>query len=312
MDYHLWRFSLGGNPFDRTSQVFLCEWDAENREVEDDDGIPAAGVRLDETLQNPGDILHYVYDYGDNWELRIRLEDVLPALENGSYAVAVDGRRAAPPEDCGGTRDRDGLAEILESPAAFDLDAINAQLRSPFMVLTEHDFDKRLVELVGRLANSPVGEDLSRRSGLLVADPGRPEHQELRESLKAFHWFLDRAADGGIPLTAAGYLKPAQVEAAANVVPAVGGWIGKANRENDTTPVLHFRKALQSLGLLRKHNDKLLLTRAGSAAQQATELLWNHLADRLVPTGQGFETDVTLSMLAYAAMRAGSQPPSMT
>ena len=40
------------------------------------------------------------------------------------------------------------------------------------------------------------------------------------------------------------------------------GWIGQANREIDTTPVLHFRKALQALGLVRKHKGSLLLTRA--------------------------------------------------
>jgi hypothetical protein len=105
-DSHLWRFSLGGDPFSSSSQVFLCPWDVEEGDFEDDGGIPAAAIRLDETLQVPGEILSYDYDYGDNWELTLRLEHVLPAAAGTPSAVAVDGRRAAPPEDCGGLRTR--------------------------------------------------------------------------------------------------------------------------------------------------------------------------------------------------------------
>jgi hypothetical protein len=96
-DSHLHRFSLGGDPFDRASQLFLCPYDVEEGEEDDAGGIPASGVRLDETLQEPGDVLHYVYDYGDSWDLTLRLEHVLPASPDSPPAVAVGGRRAAPP-----------------------------------------------------------------------------------------------------------------------------------------------------------------------------------------------------------------------
>src|SRR6478672_3220301 len=78
-DSHLHRFSLGGGGFDRHSQHFLCPYDVQDNDFDDDDGIPAADTRLDETLSATGDVLHYLYDYGDNWELTIRLEQVLPA-----------------------------------------------------------------------------------------------------------------------------------------------------------------------------------------------------------------------------------------
>jgi len=52
-DSHLYRFSLGGGPFDVGSQLFLCPWDAEEGE---DDGVAAAQVRLDETVQEAGDV----------------------------------------------------------------------------------------------------------------------------------------------------------------------------------------------------------------------------------------------------------------
>jgi Plasmid pRiA4b ORF-3-like protein len=308
-DSHLWRFSIGGDPFDASSQLFLCTWDDEEGEIEDEGGIPASTVRLDEAVQVPGEILSYVYDYGDNWELIVQLEHVRPAAPGMPSAVAVDGRRAAPPEDCGGCRTADELAEVLEDPSLFDVDEINEALQAPFIVLREHGLDRRLVNLIDRLTYSPVGEDLSSRALSLLREHPRPDDETLGASLKPFIWFLDRAADAGIPLTANGYLKPADVTAAAELLPTMHEWIGKANREIDTTPVLHFRKTLQSLGLLRKHKGTLQLTRAGRVAQLDRQGLWDRLVDRLVPSTDGFDTDATLLLLAYAATSPDTELP---
>jgi hypothetical protein len=309
-DTHLWRFSLGGDPFNRASQLFLCQWDVEEGDVGDAGGIPASEVRLAETMLDPGDVLYYAYDYGDGWELTLRLEESRPLAPDGAAAVVIDGRRGAPPEDCGGRLDADSLAEVLEDPASFDLAAINQALESPSMLLIGHGFDRRLTDLVYRLTYNPnVGEDLSARALALIADPGPPDNQELSTSLRSFAWFLDRAGDDGLALTAAGYLKPDDVYAAAQVVPTMAGWIGKANRENDARPILHFRKALQSIGLLRKHKGTLRLTRSGAAAREAREELWNHLADKLAPAKGGFDTDATLLLLLYAATSADAEIP---
>lgn len=308
-DTHLWRFSLGGEPFGRAGQAFLCPWDVEEGDFEDDGAVPASEVRLDETMQDIGDALHYVYDYGDNWELTLRLEDVSATPADCPSAVIVAGRRAAPPEDCGGITDGAELAELLEDPESIDIEALNTSLRSPYIALTEHNLDRRLVDLIDRLAYSPLGDDLQTRAVAVMADPGPPDAKELADSFRAFRWFLDRAAEAGIPLTAAGYLRPADVAAVARVLPTMGGWIGKANRESETTPVLRFRKVLQSLGLVRKHKGVLRLTRAGASAQQAPEELWNHLADRLVPAADGFDTDAALLLLAYAVTSAESEIP---
>jgi hypothetical protein len=308
-DTHLWRFSLGGDPFSTSSQVFLCPWDVEEGEFEDEGGIPAAAVRLDEAIQAAGETLSYAYDYGDNWELALRLESVLPAAADTPSAIVVDGRRAAPPEDCGSRRTVDELAEVLEDPSRFAVDEVNEALQSPFIVLREHGLDPRLATLIDRLTYSPLGEDLASRAVSLIDGRPAPDEKALKASLKPFIWFLDRAAEGGIKLTASGYLKPADVTAAAEVLPTMRGWIGKANRENDTFPVLEFRKALQALRLLRRHKDSLLLTRAGHDAHAAWQELWNHLADRLVPNRDGFNTDATLLLVLYTATSAGSEPP---
>jgi hypothetical protein len=155
-DSHLWRFSIGGGPFDASSQLFLCPWDNEEGEADDDGGIAASAVRLDETIQAPGDRLFYVYDYGDNWELTLQLEDAEPAATGVPSAVVLDGRRAAPPEDCGGLRTAEDLAEVLHDPARFDIEEINEVLQSQFILLREHGLDRRFVGLVDRLTYSPV------------------------------------------------------------------------------------------------------------------------------------------------------------
>jgi hypothetical protein len=155
-DYHPHRFGLGGRPFDPGSQVFLCEYDADNPEIDDDDGPRASQVRLDETLQEPGDTLRYVYDYGDSWELTLQLEQAMSALDDSPTAVLKHGERAAPPEDCGGLTDAEQLAQVLDDPARFDSEGITAALRGPFFLLREAGVDARLADLVYRLEAAPA------------------------------------------------------------------------------------------------------------------------------------------------------------
>jgi Plasmid pRiA4b ORF-3-like protein len=96
----------------------------------------------------PGENSRFVYEYnfGDSWEHEILVEKILPAEEGGRYPICIEGKRACPPEDCGGAW---GYAEFLEAiadpkhpehedrldwvgedfdPEAFDLAAVNEQL----------------------------------------------------------------------------------------------------------------------------------------------------------------------------------------
>jgi hypothetical protein len=305
-DSHLHRFSLGGHPFDLTSQLFLCPFDVEEGE---DDGVPAADVRLDEALHEPGDVVAYVYDYGDSWEITLRLEGIAPAPADAPSAALVDGQRAAPPEDCGGAVDTESLALVVDDPDHFDADAVNEALRNPYFVLREHGAHPRLVEMLNPLRHSALGDDPVDRALSALSGSRRPERQELGEALRAFSWFLDRARDGGIQLTSAGYLKPRDVEAASAVVPTMSDWPGKNNREVNAVPVLDFRQTLQDLRLLRKYKGRLLPTRLAATASREPERLWELLADLLVPVEEGFEQDATLLVLLYAASSPAGELP---
>ncbi|BBY28087.1 plasmid pRiA4b ORF-3 family protein [Mycolicibacterium sediminis] len=312
-DSHLHRFSLGGGAFDHDSQLFLCPYDVDHNEWEDDDdGVPAASTRLDQTLSQPGDALHYLYDYGDNWQLTLRLEEVRPAENDCPTAVVVDGERAAPPDDCGHLVTAEELAEVIPDPALFEPERLNQRFGEPYFVLRDAGVDVRLVELVHRLAERPLGDDLT-RAALTLVGPTPVHGISWPAHLRAYQWFLDRAKDGGIPLTAAGYLRPLDVHEACEVVPAMHDWIGQNNRETHCYPLLRFREGLQSAGLLRKSNGTLHLTKAGGSAQGDTEKLVGHLAGRLIPkSGETFDVQATLLMLTFTAASAGAEMPYPT
>lgn len=298
-DSHLYRFALSGHPFDWDSQLFLCPWEANEG---DEDGIPAWQVRLDETLRETGDVLQYAYDYGDSWELTLRLEESLPAAPDEPTAIILDGERAAPPENSGGAVDAESLSLLIADPSYLDVEGIHARLRSPYFRLWENGIDQRLTDLVMRLQSTPIGEDLVRRLTTLLERHDKPDSEALAAALGAYQWFLDRAADGGITLTAAGYLKPVDVVEASTMVPAMGNWVGSSTRESDARPLLEFRTSLQAMGLLRKQKGALHLTRAGAAARRDPLQLWRHLADRMIPAKTGeFETAASLLLLAYAS-----------
>jgi hypothetical protein len=104
-----------------------------------------AQARLGDVVATTGGRLRYTYDFGDGWEHDLVVEEILPP-DSVPHAVCVAGRRAGPPEDCGGVW---GYAELLDiladpshpdhaerldwlgyqhDPAAFDKDAINRAL----------------------------------------------------------------------------------------------------------------------------------------------------------------------------------------
>src|SRR5690625_7938792 len=81
----------------------------------------------------------------------------------------------------------------------------------------------RLVEMAYQLQFARL--DIAERfEQLLASDPARGEEPGeepgLEEALGAVTWFIDRAGEEGLALTAAEYLKPADVRAAAQVLPA--------------------------------------------------------------------------------------------
>jgi hypothetical protein len=106
-------------------------------------------TRLNAIAPREGGKLRYDYDFGDGWDHSIIVEKVLPRERGRKYPVCLAGRRACPPEDCGGPHGYSNLLEALQDPKhpdhkdlaewiggefdpeAFDLEAVNKLLRDP-------------------------------------------------------------------------------------------------------------------------------------------------------------------------------------
>lgn len=67
-------------------------------------------------LVNVGSSFSYVYDFGDNWEHKVTFEKVAPAERGMRYPRCTDGRRACPPEDCGGVWGYEHFLEAIAEP----------------------------------------------------------------------------------------------------------------------------------------------------------------------------------------------------
>ena len=106
-----------------------------------------ARARLDRCLPSGIREFDYRYDFGDDWHVRLVVEERLPGDPDLAYPLCTAGEQAGPPEDVGGPP---GYADFLAAlanprhaqhrdyrtwiggvfdPAGFDLNAINRDLR---------------------------------------------------------------------------------------------------------------------------------------------------------------------------------------
>ncbi|MGQ0837581.1 plasmid pRiA4b ORF-3 family protein [Actinokineospora sp.] len=119
----------------------------------------AASKSLRSSAPRVGSHLRYTYDFGDDWEHDILVEHVGAAASDTAYPRCLTGRRACPPEDCGGVWGYQILVEILADPdheehderlewlslasaddfdpAAFDAAEVNAELSDLAVTLVE-------------------------------------------------------------------------------------------------------------------------------------------------------------------------------
>ena len=101
-DYHMWVF-----------ETPLGRYGLPDRDLEISN---AATKRLDQIAPRQTDRLGYTYDFGDDWQHALLVEAVTSPEPGIAYPRCLAGRRACPPEDCGGIWGYDYLLEILTDP----------------------------------------------------------------------------------------------------------------------------------------------------------------------------------------------------
>jgi hypothetical protein len=76
-------------------------------------------AQLHRLAARPGDVVDYTYDFGDDWQHRLEVEHVGPALPGQQYPACTDGAGLAPEEDVGTPRhgrfDERARAELNQS-----------------------------------------------------------------------------------------------------------------------------------------------------------------------------------------------------
>ncbi len=133
--YHLYQFLIDGIEYGDPN--LLDELEAEN----------ARTATLNTLVRGEKFKFIYEYDFGDGWEHEILVEKMLALDKGKQYPLCITGKRACPPEDCGGIW---GYADFLEAiqdpkhpehdemvewvggefdPTAFDADEVNLELQ---------------------------------------------------------------------------------------------------------------------------------------------------------------------------------------
>ncbi len=102
-NYHLHAFSFGDEEFGPADPEFGLDFSDERY------------VTLGE-LTDLGARFRYTYDFGDNWEHEIHVEDLLDPDPDTRYPILVAAKGACPPEDCGGPWGYADLKAILADP----------------------------------------------------------------------------------------------------------------------------------------------------------------------------------------------------
>lgn len=67
-------------------------------------------------IASEGTAIRYVYDFGDDWVHKAVVEKILAADPKISYPVCIAGKRACPPEDCGGVWGYEQFLAAISDP----------------------------------------------------------------------------------------------------------------------------------------------------------------------------------------------------
>lgn len=105
-DSHLHQFIAAGIMYSTPDEADDFEMDFKDE----------SKYKLSQLLKKEKASLTYEYDFGDSWEHKIVLEKILPHDGSIETPSCIKGKRACPPEDCGGVWGYENLIAIIQDP----------------------------------------------------------------------------------------------------------------------------------------------------------------------------------------------------
>ena len=80
--------------------------------IDDEISIPSTDLKLSDIFTTKGQTFTYIYDFGDDWEHIITLEEI-DKTNISPKPKLIGGKGVCPPEDCGGAWGYENLKEVL-------------------------------------------------------------------------------------------------------------------------------------------------------------------------------------------------------
>ena len=111
LDYHLHIFRVRQKHKRKPIEIGIPgdEWD-------EDTISPGWEIRIIDYLTEPGQLIQYLYDFGDSWHHEVLFEAILLKEKGTKYPKCMGGERACPPEDCGSISGYYRFLKILQGP----------------------------------------------------------------------------------------------------------------------------------------------------------------------------------------------------
>lgn len=79
-----------------------------------EDTRSTVATKISDLLPKEKSIIGYEYDFGDSWRHLITLQKILPMEADMSEPYCTGGKRACPPDDCGGWPGYENLCAIMQ------------------------------------------------------------------------------------------------------------------------------------------------------------------------------------------------------
>jgi integrase/recombinase XerD len=115
----IWRrFQVEDNiTFSELHVIIQIVMDWENYHLHSFSCVGDEGIKLSRILTQEKVEFFYTYDFGDEWQHQILVEKILFPKPNTTYPICLAGKRACPPEDCGGDWGYLNLLKIVKKPS---------------------------------------------------------------------------------------------------------------------------------------------------------------------------------------------------